>query len=311
MEINAVSNADNSMQEKETVKPPSRLTVFLYAFAAATFFGSINAFEIISTDNGQHSWGEAFAHALLLWYLFLPIVPLAIVLAKKLPAARAHRLRDLFIHSLVALAVGAIHPFAYILIYSLAIQPRWVIVVAKSQLPYLHFWYMRDLLIAVLAYAVTVTATQAFIYYRSFQRGQMKASHQKARPDVSEEIPQVLNEPSARPQPMKRILVKAGDKALFVRPAEIAWIEAQGNYVALHVGAQSYLLRQTITALEASLDPAKFQRIERSRIVNLDAIREMLPAGRGEYEIVLKDGVTLKLSHTYRDSFLRFATGAL
>ncbi len=295
----------------EIIKPPSRLTVFLYAFAAATFFGAINAVEIISTDNGQHAWGAAFAHALLLWYLFLPIVPLAIVLAQKLPAAQAHRLRNLFIHSLVALAVGSIHPYAYILVYSLALQPRWVFLVAKSQLPYLHYWYMRDLLIAVLAYAVTVAATQAFFYYRSFQRGQIKAGRTEASRDVNEGMPQVLNEPSARPQPMKRILVKAGDKALFVRPAEISWIEAQGNYVALHVGAQSYLLRQTITALEASLDPAKFQRIERSRIVNLDAIREMLPAGRGEYEIVLKDGVILKLSHTYRDSFLRFATGAL
>jgi two-component system LytT family response regulator len=110
---------------------------------------------------------------------------------------------------------------------------------------------------------------------------------------------------------LKRILVKSGDKSFFVRPEEISWIEAQGNYVALHVGAQSFLLRQTVNTLEKQLDPARFQRIERSTIVNLDAIREMHPAGRGEYEIVLKEGVTLKLSHTYRESFLRFASGAL
>jgi len=70
-------------------------------------------------------------------------------------------------------------------------------------------------------------------------------------------------------------------------------------------------LRQTINTLERQLDPAEFQRIQRSAIVNLDAIREMHPAGRGGYEIVLKDGVTLKLSHTYRESFLRFASGVL
>jgi two-component system LytT family response regulator len=69
-------------------------------------------------------------------------------------------------------------------------------------------------------------------------------------------------------------------------------------------------LRRTIFALEKQLDPAKFQRIGRSTIVNLDTIREMRPAGRGEYEIVLQDGVTLKLSHTYREAFLRFASGA-
>jgi two-component system LytT family response regulator len=147
-------------------------------------------------------------------------------------------------------------------------------------------------------------------FERTLARAKQQIALQK-RQEVNEELLRILNEQSARSQPVKRILVKSGDKTLFLRPGEISWIEAQGNYAALHVGAQSYLLRQTIFALEKQLDPAKFQRIERSRIVNLDAIREMLPAGRGEYEIVLKDGVTLKLSHTYRESFLRFATGAL
>jgi DNA-binding LytR/AlgR family response regulator len=311
MEIIADPKAESTTPAAVTAKPPSRLAVFFYAFAAATFFGTINAVQIISTDNEQHQWSAAFVHALLIWYLFLPIVPLAIALAQKLPVAREHRLRNLCIHTLIALAVGTIHPYAYILAYSLAMQPRWAILVAKSLLPYLHFWYMQDLLMAVFAYAMTVAATQAFFYYRSFQQGQLGAAQLRAHEDVNEELLRILNEQSARPEPVRRILVKSGDKAFFVRPDEISWIEAQGNYVALHVGAQSFLLRQTIYALEKQLDPAKFQRIERSMIVNLDAIREMHPAGRGEYEVVLKDGVTLKLSLTNRDSFLRFAIGAL
>jgi two-component system LytT family response regulator len=147
-------------------------------------------------------------------------------------------------------------------------------------------------------------------FQRTLERAKQQISLQK-RKDVNEELLRMLNEQSARSQPLKRILVKSGDKSFFVRPEEISWIEAQGNYVALHVGAQSFLLRQTVNTLEKQLDPARFQRIERSTIVNLDAIREMHPAGRGEYEIVLKDGVALKLSHTYRESFLRFASDAL
>ena len=147
-------------------------------------------------------------------------------------------------------------------------------------------------------------------FQRTLERAKQQISLQK-RKDVNEELLRMLNEQSARSQPLKRILVKSGDKSFFVRPEEISWIEAQGNYVALHVGAQSFLLRQTVNTLEKQLDPARFQRIERFTIVNLDAIREMHPAGRGEYEIVLKEGVTLKLSHTYRESFLRFASGAL
>jgi two-component system, LytTR family, response regulator len=147
-----------------------------------------------------------------------------------------------------------------------------------------------------------------------FERTLARAKRQIAlekREDVNEALLRILNERSARPQPVKRILVKSGEKAIFVRPEEVSWIEAQGNYVALHVGSQSLLLRQTINTLEKQLDPGKFQRIRRSAIVNLDAIREMHPAGRGEYEIVLRDGVALKLSLTYRASFLRFAAGAL
>lgn len=147
-------------------------------------------------------------------------------------------------------------------------------------------------------------------FERTLARAKQQIALQKSK-DVNEELLRILNEQNARPQPVQRILVKTGDKAFFVRPGEISWIEAQGNYVALHIGAQSFLLRQTICALEKQLDPAKFQRIQRSTIINLDAMSQMHPAGRGEHEIVLKDGVRLKLSHTYRESFLRFATGAL
>jgi two-component system LytT family response regulator len=147
-----------------------------------------------------------------------------------------------------------------------------------------------------------------------FERTLARAKRQIAlekREDVQTALLGILSEQSARPQPVKRLLVKSGDRSFFVRPEEIAWIEAQGNYAALHAGAQTFLLRQTINTLEQQLDPAKFQRIQRSAIVNLDAIREMHPSGRGEYEIVLKDGVALKLSHTYRDAFLRYASGSL
>ena len=146
-------------------------------------------------------------------------------------------------------------------------------------------------------------------FQRTLARAKQQITYQK-REEVNAALIRILNEQCARPRPLQHILVRSGDKTFFVRPGEIAWIEAQGNYVALHVGERSLLLRQTIATLEKQLDSARFQRIQRSTIVNLDSIREMHPAGRGEYEIVLKDGVTLKLSHTYRESFVRFASGA-
>ena len=70
---------------------------------------------------------------------------------------------------------------------------------------------------------------------------------------------------------------------------EIDWIEAAGNYVRLHVGPTSHLLRETMNAIEGRLDPEKFFRIHRSRIVNMERIQEMQPWLNGEYAVVLQN----------------------
>jgi two-component system, LytTR family, response regulator len=82
---------------------------------------------------------------------------------------------------------------------------------------------------------------------------------------------------------------------------EIDWIEAAGNYLKLHVGPESHMIRQTMAAIEGQLDPAVFVRIHRSQIVNIDRIKEMHPLFNGEYEVVLRTGARLTLSRGYRE----------
>jgi two-component system LytT family response regulator len=96
------------------------------------------------------------------------------------------------------------------------------------------------------------------------------------------------------------LLVKSPGRILFVAVDRIDWIGAEGNYISLHVGTSTHLMRETMTGVERQLDPARFVRIHRSAIVNLDRIVEMKPTCRGEYEIVLETGESLKLSRTYR-----------
>jgi two-component system LytT family response regulator len=100
-----------------------------------------------------------------------------------------------------------------------------------------------------------------------------------------------------------RLLVKASGRVLFLKTEDIDWIEAAGNYVRLHVGKESHLLRETMNTIETRLDPAHFLRIHRSTIVNLDRIKEMQPWFSGEYVVLLKDGTELRLSRGYRDKF--------
>lgn len=98
-----------------------------------------------------------------------------------------------------------------------------------------------------------------------------------------------------------RLVVKSGGRLFFLRADEIDWVEASGNYVRLHVGSTSHLLRETMTAMEARLDPEKFFRIHRCRIVNMDRIQELQPWLNGEYAVILRTGARLTLSRGYRE----------
>ena len=88
----------------------------------------------------------------------------------------------------------------------------------------------------------------------------------------------------------------AGGRVYFVRAEEIDWIESAGNYVKLHVGNDTHLLRETMTAIEAQLDPEAFFRIHRCHIVNIERVRELQPSFNGEYVVFLKNGARLTLS---------------
>jgi len=101
-------------------------------------------------------------------------------------------------------------------------------------------------------------------------------------------------------QPTGRFVIKSGGRIFFVKAEEIDWIEAVGDYVRLHVGKQSHLLRETMAAMEAKLD-YRFLRIHRSTIVNTERIKELHPYFNSEYLVVLLDGVQVKSSRSYRE----------
>ena len=105
-----------------------------------------------------------------------------------------------------------------------------------------------------------------------------------------------------RDQPKSdRLVVKSGGRLFFLRTEEIDWVEAAGNYVRIHVGPASHLLRETMNAIEGRLDPEKFFRIHRSRIVNMERIQELQPWLNGEYAVLLRTGTRLTLSRGYRE----------
>ncbi|MFL5537814.1 MAG: LytR/AlgR family response regulator transcription factor [Longimicrobiaceae bacterium] len=95
-----------------------------------------------------------------------------------------------------------------------------------------------------------------------------------------------------------RLVVKSAGRTVFVRVDEVDWIEADDYYAKLHVAGKTHLLRETMGSLEARLDPARFFRVHRSAIVNLDRVREVQFLFRGEHVVILHDGTRLKLSRS-------------
>jgi two-component system, LytTR family, response regulator len=103
-----------------------------------------------------------------------------------------------------------------------------------------------------------------------------------------------------RPQPVKRLVVKSLGHVVFVNVVDIDWIEAADYYACLHVGNDTHIMRRTLLELERELGDAKFVRIHRSVIVNLDRIRGLEVQNDGEYEVILKSKVRLRLSRRFR-----------
>ena len=106
------------------------------------------------------------------------------------------------------------------------------------------------------------------------------------------------------------LAIRTGREVVRLRSSEIDWIDAAGDYMCVHAGNATHVLRGTMKDLEASLDPAAFQRIHRSAIVNLKRVRKLRPHANGEYFLTLEGGQELKLSRTHRDTVELLLYGA-
>ena len=156
-------------------------------------------------------------------------------------------------------------------------------------------------------YAVRAFEVHAFDYLLKpvsedrFREVVRRAQEQRKKDgDVSEKrlrglIDQVLRD---RGFP-ERLLIREEGRAYFVNVREIAWIESERNYLLLHCGAKAHTMRGTLDSIEETLDPKLFARINRSSIVRLDAVREMLPWFHGEYKVILHDKTELRWSRRF------------
>jgi len=133
---------------------------------------------------------------------------------------------------------------------------------------------------------------------KPFSRERFEKALERARLRLGEQRPRVSLAAEARPpgEHPQRIVVRDGPRVHVIPIDKLDYAEAQDDYVALHSGGKSYLKQQPIAALEAQLDPARFVRIHRSAIVNLDRVARIEPYGKESRIVILSCGARLPVS---------------
>jgi len=132
----------------------------------------------------------------------------------------------------------------------------------------------------------------------SLERARRRIS-QGSRATLSEQLEALLS--SNTRNWAKRIVVRNADRYEFVLTESIEWVDSANNYVQLHCGAKRYLLGETLTSLQGRLDPAKFVRIHRGRLVNKDRIITVHPLFSGTYELELIGNIRITTGRQYKD----------
>jgi two-component system, LytTR family, response regulator len=161
-------------------------------------------------------------------------------------------------------------------------------------------------------YAVQAFEVQALDYVlKPFARSRLVAALARVRERQAawspEQLRGLLQDREGREGRPRRLVVRSGGRLTLLPVEEIDWIESADNYARLHVGPREHLLRETLAHLAERLDPARFVRVHRRAIVNLDAISEIRALFQGSYELRLRSGARVPVGRSHRDALLRAA----
>jgi len=122
--------------------------------------------------------------------------------------------------------------------------------------------------------------------------------------DLNQQIKNLLSHLKSNRDFLDRLVINHKDRLIIISVKEVDWVTAYGNYLKVHAGGKTYLLRDTINNLSQRLDPEAFLRIHRSTIVNAERIKELQSMFGGQYAVILKDGSEFVLSRNYRKEIL-------
>ena len=234
--------------------------------------------------------GEYLQPAMIPWYTWALIAPMLVFALDQVASAEMTRRRRVATYAGLALLAIALHT----VVSSFALGWWWSF---PNPIPVDPGWHIMDQLRNRAMLSVLVVWVIVATYYA--------ARAASAVPAIAAIRGPAATLPSAAPDPTPTVLagpiaLKAADRVWLVDPADIAWVEADGDYVIVHTAQKQQRIREPISALEQRL-PGQFVRISRSAIVNLSAVREVQRWFRGNYVVILRDGTKVTTGARYRD----------
>lgn len=250
-----------------------RASIWLLAW---TILGLISAFRFhfyFASD-----WPLALWWGLKDWYLWGLLAPAIVALARRIPFRTGQRLRPAVVLVMLGLSAALVHAAASVLLSFLVEGLDQSIALEVRQL------FVKKLVSSTLIYAALVA-----VAHLPRSSVELDAAGVTSR-----------DQPSEAPVAAQRILVREDHQEIFLPVERIDRIEAHGNYVKIHSGSKRYLERRTLASLEAQLGSARFLRIHRSHLVNIERIRRIEASPTGGHRVVLEDGSSYSLSRTFR-----------
>ncbi|MGJ7505169.1 LytTR family DNA-binding domain-containing protein [Variovorax sp. ZT5P49] len=251
--------------------------------------------------NWEVATWEGSSHLVLLL-----LVPALVAVERRLsPLVRGHVLRFVVWHAVASVVFSAVHVVGMFglraLVYAVAGERYdfggWV-----GQWGY---EYLKDVRVYV-SIVFGIWAYRLFMLRLQGEARVLDAPEAPAEPEAVE--PSEPDTPPSQPARPERFLVRKLRREFLIAATDIDWLQAEGNYVGLHVNGHDYLLRATLTDFLTQLDPARFVRVHRSHAVNLGRIKEIEPLDGGDARLHMHDGTTVPCSRRYRDA-LRAGAG--
>lgn len=256
-------------------------------------FNSVVAWMDVGRARGDVAFWQPFVWELSSNLAIGLLIPLVVLFERRFPLRWATLPRNLGWHFGASIAFSVSHVVLMVLLRHIAYAMAGETYRYGDWLSELAYEYLKD----VRSYALILVAVFSYRLVLLRLQGEARVLDEAEPPVGAPPTP-------AAPRP-ERFLVRKLRREFLIAAADIEWLQAQGNYLGLHVNGHDYLLRSTLTDFLDQLDPARFARVHRSYAVNLDRVAEIEPLEGGDARLQMKDGTQVPCSRRYREALGR------